>query len=158
MEKIDIPIIDLSVKKRHMLIDEMVKACEEFGFFKVINHGVSMEVVQKMEDACLSFFSLPSCEKEKEKEEFGYGIRNIGCNGDIGEVEYLLLHANVNSNDTSQRVTSTCHKDRRQYLRSSITNVYKINLPIIFIGNNSYLTIIMETILNVETYLEKYKI
>lgn len=116
MEKIDIPIIDLSVKKRCMLIDEMVKACEDLGFFKVINHGVPMEVVKKMEAACLTFFSLPSGEKEKEKEELGYGNQNIGCNGDVGEVEYLLLHANVKSS-SSQRVTPMCNKIDRQIFR-----------------------------------------
>ena len=41
-----IPIVDLSKPDAKTLI---VKACEEFGFFKVINHGVPMETISQLE-------------------------------------------------------------------------------------------------------------
>ncbi|KAA8523699.1 hypothetical protein F0562_010122 [Nyssa sinensis] len=57
-----IPIIDLLKPNFKSLF---VKACEEFGFFKVINHGVPTEFISKLEIEAIKFFSLPLTEKEK---------------------------------------------------------------------------------------------
>ncbi|KAE9457980.1 hypothetical protein C3L33_10099, partial [Rhododendron williamsianum] len=88
-----IPLIDLSKpdSKNHL-----VKACEEFGFCKVINHGVPTEFISSLESEAVKFFSMPLSEKEKAgpPEPFGYGNKCIGPNGDVGWVEYLLLRAN----------------------------------------------------------------
>lgn len=88
-----IPLIDLSKpdSKNHL-----VKACEEFGFFKVINHGVPTEFISSLESEAVKFFSMPLSEKQKAgpPEPFGYGNKCIGPNGDVGWVEYLLLRAN----------------------------------------------------------------
>ncbi|KAG5545944.1 hypothetical protein RHGRI_018193 [Rhododendron griersonianum] len=88
-----IPLIDLSKpdSKNHL-----VKACEEFGFCKVINHGVPTEFISSLESEAVKFFSMPLSEKEKAgpPKPFGYGNKCIGPNGDVGWVEYLLLRAN----------------------------------------------------------------
>ncbi|XVF18336.1 hypothetical protein REPUB_Repub11eG0012800 [Reevesia pubescens] len=92
-----IPLIDLSKPdSKHQII----KACEEFGFFKVINHGVPMEFISKLESEATNFFSLPVCEKEKtgQPKPYGYGNKRIGLNGDVGWVEYLLLTTNQDPN------------------------------------------------------------
>ncbi|KAJ4981639.1 hypothetical protein NE237_032476 [Protea cynaroides] len=88
-----IPVIDLSKPDAKTLI---VKACEEFGFFKVINHGVPMDFISKLESQVVKFFSLPESEKEKAgpANPFGYGNKKIGSNGDIGWIEYILLKSN----------------------------------------------------------------
>jgi len=88
-----IPIVDLSKPDAKSLI---VKACEEFGFFKVINHGVPMESISQLETEALKFFSMSINEKEKAgpPNPFGYGSKRIGQNGDVGWVEYLLLNTN----------------------------------------------------------------
>ncbi|KAM7505956.1 hypothetical protein LguiB_004860 [Lonicera macranthoides] len=49
-----IPIIDLSAPNAKTLV---VEACEEFGFFKVVNHGVSMELVTQLESEAVKFFN-----------------------------------------------------------------------------------------------------
>lgn len=92
-----IPLVDLSKPDAKSLI---VKACEEFGFFKVINHGVPMEAISQLESEAFKFFSLPLIEKEKTgpPNPFGYGNKSIGLNGDIGWVEYLLLTTNQEHN------------------------------------------------------------
>ncbi|PON46256.1 Gibberellin-2 oxidase [Parasponia andersonii] len=88
-----IPLIDLSKPDSKQLI---VKACEDFGFFKVINHGVPMDFIRRLESEAIKFFSLPLSEKEKAgpANPFVYGNKQIGQNGDIGWVEYLLLTTN----------------------------------------------------------------
>ncbi|GLT25039.1 hypothetical protein SLA2020_001940 [Shorea laevis] len=91
-----IPIVDLSKPESKHLI---IKACEEFGFFKAINHGVPVEFISKLESEAARFFSLPLPEKEKAgpPKPFGYGNKSIGQSGDVGWVEYLLLKTNQES-------------------------------------------------------------
>ncbi|KAJ4975522.1 hypothetical protein NE237_000628 [Protea cynaroides] len=89
----EIPVIDLSKSDAKTLV---VKACEEIGFFKVINHGVPMELISILESEAVKFFSLPQPRKEEAglANPFGYGNKRIGSNGDIGWIEYLLLRSN----------------------------------------------------------------
>ncbi|EYU33365.1 hypothetical protein MIMGU_mgv1a022731mg [Erythranthe guttata] len=87
----NIPVVDLS---DHTVAKTLiVNACKEFGFFKVINHGISMDLSNKLEAESVKFFKLPKQEKEKSgpPNPFGYGNRNIGPSGDTGLVEYLLM-------------------------------------------------------------------
>ncbi|XP_058101088.1 gibberellin 2-beta-dioxygenase 1-like [Magnolia sinica] len=91
-----IPTIDLSKPESKTLL---VKACEEFGFFKVVNHGIPLEFIDRLEAEAVKFFSLPQPEKEKAgpANPFGYGNKRIGPNGDVGWLEYLLFQTKVNS-------------------------------------------------------------
>lgn len=98
---IELPVVDLSAE-RTMVMKLIVKACEEYGFFNVINHGVPHDTISKMEEAGFDFFAKPMAQKKKSSiagnnNPFGYGCKNIGINGDMGEVEYLLLNANNNN-------------------------------------------------------------
>ncbi|XVE52936.1 hypothetical protein DITRI_Ditri02bG0164300 [Diplodiscus trichospermus] len=92
-----IPLVDLSKPDPKQ---QIIKACEEFGFFKVINHGVPMEFISRLEMEATKFFSLPLSEKEKtgQPKPYGYGNNRIGLNGDVGWVEYLLLTTNQDLN------------------------------------------------------------
>lgn len=96
---VTIPIVDLSKPDAQALI---VKACEDFGFFKVINHGVPMDAISLLEEEATKFFSLPLSDKEKVglANPFGYGNKRLGYNGDIGWIEYLLLKTNSQHSNT----------------------------------------------------------
>ncbi|CAL0300984.1 unnamed protein product [Lupinus luteus] len=97
VQHIDLPIVDLACE-RSMVIKQIVKASEEFGFFNVINHDVPHEIIAKMEEAGFDFFAKPVDQKKVAMaagDSFGYGSKNIGINGDMGEVEYLLFNASV---------------------------------------------------------------
>lgn len=88
-----VPEVDLLDPEAKTLI---VNACTEFGFFKVVNHHVPLELITNLENETLKFFEQSQLEKEKAgpPDPFGYGSKIIGTNGDVGWVEYLLLNTN----------------------------------------------------------------
>ncbi|KAL0328342.1 UNVERIFIED_CONTAM: Gibberellin 2-beta-dioxygenase 1 [Sesamum calycinum] len=92
----DVPLIDLS---KPDCITQLVKACEDFGFFKLINHSVPTQFITQLESEALNFFSLPLSAKQTAgpPDPFGYGNNKIGPNGDVGWVEYLLLTTHTES-------------------------------------------------------------
>ncbi|KAM6541417.1 hypothetical protein CsatB_005864 [Cannabis sativa] len=97
---VGIPTVDLSKQGDRsstlMVSEAIVRACEEYGFFKVVNHGVSKHVISRLEEEGNGFFAKTSAEKRRAgpAAPFGYGSKTIGPNGDIGDLEYLLLHTN----------------------------------------------------------------
>nr|QJZ27967.1 hyoscyamine 6 beta-hydroxylase [Mandragora officinarum] len=60
----DIPIIDL--QQDHLLIIQQIsKACQDFGLFQVMNHGFPEKLMEETMEVCKEFFALPAEEKEK---------------------------------------------------------------------------------------------
>ncbi|KAF5726721.1 2-oxoglutarate and Fe(II)-dependent oxygenase superfamily protein [Tripterygium wilfordii] len=57
-----IPIIDMN-QEPSLLVQNLSQACEEYGFFQIINHGVPNELCQKMMTTLSEFFALSSQEK-----------------------------------------------------------------------------------------------
>ncbi|KAK2968654.1 hypothetical protein RJ640_012497 [Escallonia rubra] len=68
-----IPVIDYSLLtsgvpgQRSKVIDDLGKACEEWGCFLLVNHGVPETLIDKVFDASNEFFNL----SEEEKQNFG---------------------------------------------------------------------------------------
>ncbi|KAG9143451.1 hypothetical protein Leryth_016450 [Lithospermum erythrorhizon] len=67
----NIPVIDISKLLKpnndefHYEIMKLSAACEEWGFFQVINHGIDLAVVENIEKMAMEFFMLPLEEKQK---------------------------------------------------------------------------------------------
>ncbi|XP_050385843.1 protein DOWNY MILDEW RESISTANCE 6 [Argentina anserina] len=61
----NIPVIDLDFPDRAQTVQQISDACKYYGFFQVINHGVSMEAVEKMLRVANEFFELSVEEKMK---------------------------------------------------------------------------------------------
>lgn len=93
-----VPTINLSVD-RSVVSQQIIRACEEYGFFKLINHGVSNAIISRIEEESFDFFAKPASEKQQAgpPNPFGYGCKTIGLQGDMGELEYLLLAGNPSS-------------------------------------------------------------
>lgn len=89
-----IPVVDPSAPGAAAAV---VKACEEFGFFKVVNHGVPPDSMARLEAEAVQFFSRTQAEKERPVYPFGYGSKRIGANGDVGWLEYLLMQVGSGS-------------------------------------------------------------
>lgn len=70
IEAKEIPVIDIS-SASDVVIAEIKEACEKWGFFQVINHGVPLEKREKAELAARKFFGLPLVEKKKVRRDEG---------------------------------------------------------------------------------------
>ncbi|KOM42687.1 hypothetical protein LR48_Vigan05g029100 [Vigna angularis] len=66
---LQIPVIDmqrlLSQESATSELDKLHLACKEWGFFQLINHGVSTSLVEKVKLEIKNFFDLPMSEKKR---------------------------------------------------------------------------------------------
>ncbi|XP_020231504.1 protein DOWNY MILDEW RESISTANCE 6-like [Cajanus cajan] len=64
----NIPVIDLSEAQngdRTNTIHKIIKASQEFGFFQVINHGISVNLMNDVRSVFKELFEMPAEEKQK---------------------------------------------------------------------------------------------
>lgn len=78
-----IPLIDLSplhstTPPQPTILDSLVTqihaACRDWGFFQVINHGVSPHLIHTLRSETARFFSLPMQEKAKVRRDFDHPL------------------------------------------------------------------------------------
>ncbi|KAF3321900.1 flavonol synthase/flavanone 3-hydroxylase-like isoform X2 [Carex littledalei] len=98
-----IPVVDLrglmdDVAGCRATIQAISAACREWGFFQVVNHGVSVELMERMRETWRSFFQLPIKVKQAyanlPKTYEGYGSRlgvEKGAILDWGDYYFLNL-------------------------------------------------------------------
>ncbi|KAK9682150.1 hypothetical protein RND81_10G053800 [Saponaria officinalis] len=103
IHKLDsIPIIDMN-NNNEALIDEISKACEEYGFFQLINHGIPKKSYNNVLQIITEFFHLPyevkvdmlSTKHREDGKIFKYYIRDQETMENIymwGEAFYHTWH------------------------------------------------------------------
>ena len=64
------PVIDLAGSDA-AVASEVASACEEWGFFQVVNHGVDAGVTARWEAQMRAFFALPTAEKAAIRRHAG---------------------------------------------------------------------------------------
>ncbi|GLJ41123.1 hypothetical protein SUGI_0851900 [Cryptomeria japonica] len=72
LSQVDLPVIDisefpqdLSQLRDNPLLAKLRKACKEWGFFFLVNHGIPVDLLQKAEDVCRDILSLPTEVKDR---------------------------------------------------------------------------------------------
>lgn len=78
LEQDHIPVIDLcgrqqlsSDQERLQITQEIGRACEEWGFLQVVNHGVPQDLLDRMRAACHKFFG------QSAEERFRFRSQNV---------------------------------------------------------------------------------
>ncbi|PHT31236.1 hypothetical protein CQW23_27573 [Capsicum baccatum] len=61
----DIPLIDFAHNHPDEIVQQVIRACQEFGIFQVINHGVCENLMYATMNMYKEFFKLPSEYKAK---------------------------------------------------------------------------------------------
>ncbi|XP_016462722.1 putative 2-oxoglutarate-dependent dioxygenase SLC1 [Nicotiana tabacum] len=67
-ENLNLPIIDfaqLQGRNRSQVLKSLSKACEEYGFFQLVNHGIPSKIIQHIIEVGKKFFELPFEERAK---------------------------------------------------------------------------------------------
>ncbi|KAG0493750.1 hypothetical protein HPP92_004744 [Vanilla planifolia] len=59
----DIPILDLASPDKSQVAAQIGRACQIYGFFQVVNHGIEEELIRRMVGVGKDFFLLPREEK-----------------------------------------------------------------------------------------------
>ncbi|KAL6845182.1 hypothetical protein ACP4OV_024677 [Aristida adscensionis] len=124
-----VPVVDLSGPGAARAV---VDACERFGFFKVINHGVPAATMDRAEAEAVRFFAQAQADKDRAgpaSYPFGYGSKRIGLNGDMGWLEYLLLAVNSASLSDASAVPSSA--EFRAALNEYVAAVRKVAVRVL---------------------------
>ncbi|OIT21826.1 PREDICTED: protein DMR6-LIKE OXYGENASE 2-like [Nicotiana attenuata] len=83
LDSYSIPTIDFSLltstdpQQRSEAIDNLGKACQDWGFFMVVNHGIPESLIKEVIDGTQGFFNL--AEEEKKEIEGKHVLDPIRC-------------------------------------------------------------------------------
>ncbi|KAI4313620.1 hypothetical protein L6164_026583 [Bauhinia variegata] len=119
-----VPVIDLSKLLSDDLHGHELKkldyACKEWGFFQLVNHGVSLSLVESVKSGVQEFFNLPMEEKNKfwQKE---------GDTEGFGQLFIVSEEQKLEWGDMFFMVTLPPHK-RKPYLFPNIHLPFRDNL------------------------------
>nr|ABB53382.1 flavonol synthase [Antirrhinum majus] len=94
---LEVPVIDLSDDfNEKILVKNISEASRDWGIFQVVNHGISNEVISKLQKVGKEFFELPKEEKEFVAKTPESGIEGYGTilqkevEGKKGWVDHLF--------------------------------------------------------------------
>ena len=56
---LNVPTIDLSIISDDEAVEKVSNACAEYGFFQIVNHRISSELIERYLECCREYFALP---------------------------------------------------------------------------------------------------
>lgn len=88
----DIPVISLreisDVRRNpnyEKVCEDMVSACNKWGFFKLVDHGVALEIVERFKGSMNDLFDLPMEQKLKGARSTSLPLGYCATNPDYGK-------------------------------------------------------------------------
>ncbi|GAB4861374.1 iron ascorbate-dependent oxidoreductase [Ancistrocladus abbreviatus] len=94
---LEVPTIDLGEADEEKVVDLIAKASSEWGLFQVVNHGIPIDAIRRLQEVGREFFELPQEEKEAyakpqdAKDMEGYGTKlQKEVEGKKGWVDHLF--------------------------------------------------------------------
>ncbi|XP_077216338.1 jasmonate-induced oxygenase 1-like [Tasmannia lanceolata] len=126
LSHVNIPIVDLGGldgSENEKAVSQISGACRDWGFFQVINHGMSPDLIRRTREVWNEFFHLPMEEKHmyanSPKTYEGYGSRlgvEKGAILDWGDYFFLhFLPQCVKNHDKWPAVPSSCRDVIEEY-------------------------------------------
>ncbi|KAJ8761956.1 hypothetical protein K2173_006558 [Erythroxylum novogranatense] len=132
-----VPTIDfsmlVSMESKELELEKLHIACKEWGFFQLVNHGVSSSVMDMMKQALEDFYDLPLEEKmkcqRKPDEAEGYGAV-IRTGGKLDWDDRFYIQTNP-LNRRNQRLFSELPSSLRNNLESYILEMQKLAMKLL---------------------------
>ncbi|KAL9455415.1 hypothetical protein AB3S75_010773 [Citrus x aurantiifolia] len=125
LDHVSIPLIDMSKWESPEVAKSICDAAENWGFFQIVNHGVPLEVLERVKEATHRFFALPAEEKRKYSKE-NSPINNVRYGSSfVPHVERALEWKDflslfyVSEEETSAFWPPVCKDEMLEYMRSS---------------------------------------
>lgn len=119
--EVSIPVVDMRSSDRAALVRDVAAACEKFGFFQIVNHGVEESLIQRCESAAHTMFELPLDVKERvhrpPQTSFGYGA-NTWVNQAVmhwAESFHMQLHPQSNIREFSGKLFAESDPTKFRY-------------------------------------------
>ncbi|KAG0565022.1 hypothetical protein KC19_8G156900 [Ceratodon purpureus] len=77
--RLPFPVIDMAMlgvdrQSKKTVEDQTIRACEEWGFFRVVNHGVSETLMDAAMDVAKGFYALSAADKAEFRVREGGGV------------------------------------------------------------------------------------
>ncbi|KAM0953212.1 putative anthocyanidin synthase [Dioscorea sansibarensis] len=128
-----IPIIDIGgIANGNKFDEETMKAlsnaCKEWGFFQLVNHGISKEIIEKAKEVWRGFFHLPMMEKQVYANSpvsyEGYGSRlGVKQNACLDWSDYYFLNIfpkNLRNYEKWPSLPSSLRKTSKKYTKEVV--------------------------------------
>ncbi|CAI9302675.1 unnamed protein product [Lactuca saligna] len=141
LKEMNIPVIDMTslMTSREETMKQISEACREWGFFQLVNHGVGIELVDRVREIWREFFHEPMEVKQKyantPKTYEGYGSRlgvEKGAILDWSDYYYLnylpLCHTKWPAHPPSLRELMEEYTNKILKLGAVLLKVFSINL------------------------------
>ncbi|KAL7113040.1 hypothetical protein ACP275_04G038600 [Erythranthe tilingii] len=127
--QLDLPTIDFQgvseQGRRQVVVEEIRKAAQEWGFFRIVNHGIPLETMDAMLDAAKLFHEQPT--EEKKPFYSSDSTRRVKFNSNLPVLENnaacwrdVLSCVFLDDQLDPQDLPSACRKEVQEYVKYMI--------------------------------------